>query len=104
MNKVIGEFLSNQQPYPQFMATVVYKVGNRTMSSCQSKNKSFPSQFMLCNVMISFTREIKQCSEVSLLLGRSFLAKSLTLNFNEVVTLVPLFQEFQPDLCCLIKQ
>lgn len=26
MNKVIGEFLSNQQPYPQFMATVVYKV------------------------------------------------------------------------------
>lgn len=27
MNKVIGEFLSNQQPYPQFMATVVYKVG-----------------------------------------------------------------------------
>lgn len=25
MNKVIGEFLSNQQPYPQFMATVVYK-------------------------------------------------------------------------------
>lgn len=28
MNKVIGEFLSNQQPYPQFMATVVYKVSN----------------------------------------------------------------------------
>ena len=26
MNKVIGEFLSNQQPYPQFMASVVYKV------------------------------------------------------------------------------
>ncbi|XP_066242929.1 huntingtin isoform X4 [Saccopteryx leptura] len=26
MNKVIGEFLSNQQPYPQFMATVVYEV------------------------------------------------------------------------------
>lgn len=26
MNKVIGEFLSNQQPYPQFMATVVYQV------------------------------------------------------------------------------
>ena len=26
MNKVIGEFLSNQQPYPQFMAAVVYKV------------------------------------------------------------------------------
>lgn len=30
MNKVIGEFLSNQQPYPQFMATVVYKVGVAT--------------------------------------------------------------------------
>ena len=30
MNKVIGEFLSNQQPYPQFMATVVYKVSSRT--------------------------------------------------------------------------
>lgn len=29
MNKVIGEFLSNQQPYPQFMATVVYKVWGR---------------------------------------------------------------------------
>lgn len=28
MNKVIGEFLSNQQPYPQFMATVVYKVSS----------------------------------------------------------------------------
>ncbi|XP_058157313.1 huntingtin isoform X2 [Dasypus novemcinctus] len=26
MNKVIGEFLSNQQPYPQFMASVVFKV------------------------------------------------------------------------------
>ncbi|KAM8804110.1 huntingtin [Rhynchonycteris naso] len=26
MNKVIGEFLSSQQPYPQCMATVVYKV------------------------------------------------------------------------------
>lgn len=30
MNKVIGEFLSNQQPYPQFMATVVYKVSSST--------------------------------------------------------------------------
>lgn len=30
MNKVIGEFLSNQQPYPQFMATVVYKVSSIT--------------------------------------------------------------------------
>lgn len=26
MNKVIGEFLSSQQPYPQLMATVVYQV------------------------------------------------------------------------------
>ncbi|KAL7976412.1 hypothetical protein Chor_015476 [Crotalus horridus] len=26
MNKVIGEFLSNQQPYPQFMAKVLYKI------------------------------------------------------------------------------
>ncbi|XP_030848870.1 huntingtin [Strongylocentrotus purpuratus] len=26
MNKVIGEFLSNQQPHPQLMATVVFKV------------------------------------------------------------------------------
>ncbi|XP_010770173.1 huntingtin [Notothenia coriiceps] len=32
MNKVIGEFLSNQQPYPQFMATVVYKVSSGTSS------------------------------------------------------------------------
>ncbi|NWJ09418.1 HD protein, partial [Crypturellus undulatus] len=31
MNKVIGEFLSNQQPYPQFMATVVYKVVFQTL-------------------------------------------------------------------------
>lgn len=29
MNKVIGEFLSSQQPYPQFMATVVYQVRGR---------------------------------------------------------------------------
>ncbi|NXU83434.1 HD protein, partial [Xiphorhynchus elegans] len=33
MNKVIGEFLSNQQPYPQFMATVVYKVVFQTLHS-----------------------------------------------------------------------
>ncbi|KAJ8026358.1 Huntingtin [Holothuria leucospilota] len=26
MNKVIGEFLSNQQPHPQLMATIVYRV------------------------------------------------------------------------------
>ncbi|TRY87598.1 hypothetical protein DNTS_005987 [Danionella cerebrum] len=31
MNKVIGEFLSNQQPYPQFMATVVYKAKLETV-------------------------------------------------------------------------
>ena len=29
MNKVIGEFLSSPQPYPQFMATVVYQVRGR---------------------------------------------------------------------------
>lgn len=34
MNKVIGEFLSNQQPYPQFMATVVYKVGSMSETLC----------------------------------------------------------------------
>ena len=28
MNKVIGEFLSSQQPHPQLMATVVFKVSN----------------------------------------------------------------------------
>lgn len=33
MNKVIGEFLSNQQPYPQFMATVVYKVSRLTVQT-----------------------------------------------------------------------
>lgn len=37
MNKVIGEFLSNQQPYPQFMATVVYKVSNKSIK-CISCN------------------------------------------------------------------
>lgn len=42
MNKVIGEFLSNQQPYPQFMATVVYKVrvsmcGTRTEQGVESR-------------------------------------------------------------------
>ncbi len=26
MNKVIGEFLSNQQPHPQLMATVLFQV------------------------------------------------------------------------------
>ncbi|XP_075276530.1 huntingtin isoform X3 [Opisthocomus hoazin] len=36
MNKVIGEFLSNQQPYPQFMATVVYKVFQTLHSTGQS--------------------------------------------------------------------
>uniref|UniRef100_A0A8C6R2D9 Huntingtin n=1 Tax=Nannospalax galili TaxID=1026970 RepID=A0A8C6R2D9_NANGA len=36
MNKVIGEFLSNQQPYPQFMATVVYKVFQTLHSGGQS--------------------------------------------------------------------
>lgn len=42
MNKVIGEFLSNQQPYPQFMATVVYKVG----SKCANK-KYLSSNFIV---------------------------------------------------------
>ncbi|XP_060634006.2 huntingtin isoform X2 [Anolis sagrei] len=36
MNKVIGEFLSNQQPYPQFMASVVYKVFQRLHTTGQS--------------------------------------------------------------------
>ncbi|XP_006128324.1 huntingtin isoform X5 [Pelodiscus sinensis] len=36
MNKVIGEFLSNQQPYPQFMATVVYKVFQTLHTTGQS--------------------------------------------------------------------
>ncbi|XP_057402207.1 huntingtin isoform X2 [Balaenoptera acutorostrata] len=36
MNKVIGEFLSNQQPYPQFMATVVYQVLQTLHSTGQS--------------------------------------------------------------------
>ncbi|XP_012667730.2 huntingtin [Otolemur garnettii] len=36
MNKVIGEFLSNQQPYPQFMATVVSKVFQTLHSTGQS--------------------------------------------------------------------
>ncbi|KAH6947392.1 hypothetical protein HPB50_018547 [Hyalomma asiaticum] len=28
LNKVIGEFLSNQQPYPQFLAAVLFKLVN----------------------------------------------------------------------------
>uniref|UniRef100_A0A8C3YS16 Huntingtin n=1 Tax=Catagonus wagneri TaxID=51154 RepID=A0A8C3YS16_9CETA len=36
MNKVIGEFLSNQQPYPQFMATVVFQVFQTLHSTGQS--------------------------------------------------------------------
>ncbi|XP_012879339.1 PREDICTED: huntingtin [Dipodomys ordii] len=36
MNKVIGEFLSSQQPYPQFMATVVHKVFQTLHSAGQS--------------------------------------------------------------------
>uniref|UniRef100_UPI00398F4F7C huntingtin isoform X3 n=1 Tax=Pristiophorus japonicus TaxID=55135 RepID=UPI00398F4F7C len=36
MNKVIGEFISNQQPYPQFMATVVYKVFQTLHNTGQS--------------------------------------------------------------------
>ncbi|XP_023820147.1 huntingtin isoform X4 [Oryzias latipes] len=36
MNKVIGEFLSNQQPYPQFMATVVYRVFQTLHATGQS--------------------------------------------------------------------
>lgn len=39
MNKVIGEFLSNQQPYPQFMATVVYKVSSRTWVHANVNNE-----------------------------------------------------------------
>ena len=39
MNKVIGEFLSNQQPYPQFMTTVVYK------------GSLLPRFFRLCTVL-----------------------------------------------------
>lgn len=38
MNKVIGEFLSNQQPYPQFMATVVYKVSSSSCVNNDIKN------------------------------------------------------------------
>lgn len=41
MNKVIGEFLSNQQPYPQFMATVVYKVSSRLIPPANNKNWPF---------------------------------------------------------------
>lgn len=37
MNKVIGEFLSNQQPYPQFMATVVYRVSIRMHLQLRSR-------------------------------------------------------------------
>uniref|UniRef100_A0A670ZHB4 Huntingtin n=1 Tax=Pseudonaja textilis TaxID=8673 RepID=A0A670ZHB4_PSETE len=36
MNKVIGEFLSNQQPYPQFMAKVLYKVFQSLHTTGQS--------------------------------------------------------------------
>ncbi|XP_043918860.1 huntingtin isoform X2 [Protopterus annectens] len=36
MNKVIGEFLSNQQPYPQLMARVVYKVFQTLHTTGQS--------------------------------------------------------------------
>ncbi|KAG8508650.1 LOW QUALITY PROTEIN: Huntingtin [Galemys pyrenaicus] len=36
MNKVIGEFLSSQQPYPQFMASVVYQVFQTLHSTGQS--------------------------------------------------------------------
>lgn len=36
MNKVIGEFLSSQQPYPQLMATVVYQVFQALHSAGQS--------------------------------------------------------------------
>ncbi|XP_039217435.1 huntingtin isoform X2 [Crotalus tigris] len=36
MNKVIGEFLSNQQPYPQFMAKVLYKVFQTLHTTGQS--------------------------------------------------------------------
>uniref|UniRef100_A0A8C2S1Q9 Huntingtin n=2 Tax=Capra hircus TaxID=9925 RepID=A0A8C2S1Q9_CAPHI len=36
MNKVIGEFLSSQQPYPQLMATVVYQVFQTLHSAGQS--------------------------------------------------------------------
>lgn len=45
MNKVIGEFLSNQQPYPQFMATVVYKVSSTTGTSCVG-SELFSVEFM----------------------------------------------------------
>lgn len=31
MNKVIGEFLSNQQPHPQLMATIVYRVNTKIL-------------------------------------------------------------------------
>lgn len=43
MNKVIGEFLSNQQPYPQFMATVVYKVSGITQVNSNMCKMNFLS-------------------------------------------------------------
>ncbi|EMP35554.1 Huntingtin, partial [Chelonia mydas] len=40
MNKVIGEFLSNQQPYPQFMATVVYKPPDVSNYICEKMSNT----------------------------------------------------------------
>lgn len=49
MNKVIGEFLSNQQPYPQFMATVVYKVSSITGTLCVNVDNLLLCKTLLLN-------------------------------------------------------
>lgn len=76
MNKVIGEFLSNQQPYPQFMATVVYKVSSMTGALFVNLNnsllytrivrwgKSSPSCWLLVTPIVKETRTPKRVSVV----------------------------------------
>ena len=52
MNKVIGEFLSNQQPHPQLMAAVLFQVSVHVWEvSCLSIIKMF-SYYSLCNIYL----------------------------------------------------
>lgn len=48
LNKVIGEFLSNQQPYPQFLAAVLFKV-------CESLHEGDSEELMQEWVLLSLS-------------------------------------------------
>ncbi len=59
MNKVIGEFLSNQQPHPQLMARVVFQVKTYCRFVCSRKTFARSQRFRL-SFHSSNRRELRQ--------------------------------------------